>query len=257
MNTRLDYRGKNIPLFTYTTDMEAWSFSLLAGQTCPGKQLNCNSVCDHCYAHMNAYNLYGTYETQLVRTLWVRAMMRSDAGRDYFVKTMIDGIRALKTDIFRGHDSGDFFSMEYIQCWHEICSALPGVRFWFPTRSYTIPKLLIHLRVLNSLPNVSVRPSAMFFNEDAPDVPGLATGMEVVTTPMLRSIRTRQCPKSITEQGSCEKCGCRACWDKTGKVAFLTHGFAGRRGEVRLVSENMYNCRKEHHRKISLTLAPA
>lgn len=77
--------------------------------------------------------------------------------------------------------------------------------------------LLASLRHLAALPNVTVRPSAIFIGGDPPEVPGLAAGSSVTTN---RSHAT--CPKSLRSPPSCGDC--RRCWDEPQiPVTYLKH----------------------------------
>jgi hypothetical protein len=110
--------------------------------------------------------------------------MRSEAGRAQWVADMVAGIRQWGCAYFRVHDSGDMFSVAYAECWHAVCVALPGIRFWIPTRSWQQLKsalpvfdpLLNTLRKLAALANVTVRPCALDFGDLAPVIAGLHAG---------------------------------------------------------------------------------
>jgi len=92
---------------------------------------------------------------------------------------------------------------------------LPNVKFWIPTRAWQAPKsalpvfdpLLNTLRILASLPNVTVRPSALDFGDHAPQVPGLHAGS---TAEMPDMFRASQC-LAANQVGQCREC--RLCWD--------------------------------------------
>src|SRR5262249_11768112 len=73
----------------------------------------------------------------------------------------------------RVHDSGDLFSAACTRAWIRICSASPWIHFWFPTRSWQAPWLDV-IKELAALPNVTVRPSAIHFDEEPPRIDGLA-----------------------------------------------------------------------------------
>jgi hypothetical protein len=136
---------------------------------------------------------------------------------------MIAGISQSGCSYFRVHDSGDMFSVAYAECWQAVCQAMPQVRFWIPTRSWQQPKsplpvmdpMLSTLRLLATMPNVTVRPSALDFGDAAPEVTGLHAG----STADCRCVR--QCP--APEQGG--NCGdCRLCWDvKDTPVSYRKH----------------------------------
>jgi Gene product 88 len=152
--------------------------------------------------------------------------MRTPAGRQQFIAAMFRAIRDARCRYFRVHDSGDMFSAIYAECWLEICRRMPEVRFWIPTRAWQAPTgplpvfdpLLAILRKLATLPNVTVRPSALNFGDHAPVVARLHAGS---TAAMPDALRAYQCPAHL--QGN--RCGdCRVCWeDKSTPIAYQKH----------------------------------
>ena len=78
--------------------------------------------------------------------------------------------------------------------------------------------LLGVLRKLAALPNVTVRPSALNFGDNAPTVAGLHAGS---TAAMPDIFRAKQCP-APTQNNNCGDC--RACWEaKDTPVAYARH----------------------------------
>jgi hypothetical protein len=151
--------------------------------------------------------------------------MRTPAGRQAWIAYMVSAIRSTGCEYFRVHDSGDMFNVAYAQCWLEVCKAMPEVKFWIPTRAWQAPSglplydpLLNTLRALASLPNVTVRPSALDFGDHAPIVAGLHAGS---TAGMPDILRARQCP-AYAQGGQCGEC--RTCWqDKDVPVSYCKH----------------------------------
>ena len=92
-----------------------------------------------------------------------------------------------------------------------VCATVPDVRFWLPTRSYRLPRILPVLQDINRLPNVAVRPSALFFHEDPPVIPGLSAGTGA-------NGEGYSCPSS-RQGGACRDC--RRCWDKAPGAAVV------------------------------------
>jgi hypothetical protein len=136
---------------------------------------------------------------------------------------MVAGIRQSGCSYFRVHDSGDMFNVAYAECWLAVCLALPDVRFWIPTRSWQQPSgplpvfdpLLNTLRKLATLPNVTVRPSALNFGDSAPVVAGLHAGGTADCS------QAHQCPAPL-QGGNCGDC--RTCWDaKETAVSYSKH----------------------------------
>jgi hypothetical protein len=209
-------------VLTKTSAMPVSSFSLPARTTCPGAPLGPGSVCAACYAdNRRRYRWPTVKEAQAQRLTWT--MQALATGR--FAPTMIEHIARLAEPYFRIHDSGDFFSVAYVEAWITIAAALPHVRFWAPTHSWAIQgrqrpdvdPLLEALRRLDSLPNVTVRPSAVRIEDPPPVISGLSAGSAVTT-----DHATATCPKSLRTPSNCGPC--RRCWDEPQvPVTYLKH----------------------------------
>jgi hypothetical protein len=215
--------GTTVRLLTQTSKMPGPSWSLPAHKSCPRSN---GTICDSCYAAKGCYRYSSTQNAQNARFKWTVESMRTAPGRAQWIAAMVAGITQSGCEYFRVHDSGDMFSPAYAECWLAVCQALPGIRFWIPTRSWQQPKsplpvfdpLLNTLRKLAALPNVAVRPSALNFGDDAPVVAGLHAGS---TAAMSDHTRAAQCP--APQQGG--NCGdCRVCWDeKETPVSYCKH----------------------------------
>lgn len=212
---RLRVPGTKVGLLTDTSKMPCLSWSLPAKHSCPWAVFGTGTICGSCYAQKGKYVQPVVQNAQDVRFDWVRDCLKSESGTDSFVATMIDAVRRTNNPYFRVHDSGDLFSPAYIWAWVRIVQALPEVKFWFPTRSWRpamMPKLTpaarlsweLALTALNSEPNVTVRPSALFFNAPAPQIPWLSAGSTAANDGSFT------CPAS-TQNNECRDC--RACWD--------------------------------------------
>ena len=226
-------------LLSWTTDMQCWSWSLPAMDSCPMAYFKIHpdgrpAICDSCYAVTNRYGFNNVAEAQWKRYIWTIHLLQHD--RQFWIQTMAAAIdRSTKNGFFRGHDSGDFFQVDYIDAWHDVCRSLPHIKFWFPTRAWTAPgkKWKVALARLHSLDNVIVRPSALHFDHASPDVDTLGAGSSAHTTEehgrtiSLDTIEHKLCPKSLVKGASCESTGCRSCWDG-GKVSYYVHGHQGR-----------------------------
>lgn len=230
--------GTTTLLLTDTAKMPSASWSLPAREACPYALYGEGTICGDCYATKGSYTQYpGVQKAQRARFQWVRESLKSEAGTDAFVATMVGTIRtavdgeqrkfgASVGRYFRVHDAGDLFSPAYTWAWVRIVQALPDVRFWFPTRSWrpvTMSKIApdvklgweLALMALSAEPNVTVRPSALFFNAPAPRVPGLAAGSTAMAD------GSYSCPASRQNN----ECGdCRACWDMpTTPISYRAH----------------------------------
>lgn len=80
----------------------------------------------------------------------------------------------------RLHDSGDFEDPRAARIWKRVAELMPDVKFWAPTTAQVDPRMVQPLRELNSLRNVTVRPSALRLDEAAPEVPGLSAGSAIL-----------------------------------------------------------------------------
>lgn len=216
--------GTKTALLSSPSKMPGYSFGLPAHRACPRAN---GTICAGCYASKGAYSWSNVARAYEARYTWARERMKTAEGRADFVRTMVAAIKsARKQPYFRIHDSGDFFNAQYARCWAEIARALPDVKFWAPTRAWQMPtrlgfvvlgsedELLAVLRDMAKLPNVTIRPSALMFGDDAPRVDGLHAG-STADGPGFK------CPAPA--QGNA--CGpCRACWDnKTESVSYRKH----------------------------------
>ncbi len=260
--TRVEFGGKSSNLLTWTGDMAAWSFSLPAGQSCPMMRADDPSyICHGCYAQINRYNMPNVLDAQWVRFMWAKGLMKDHAGRSTFVTTMIDAIKSHVTNgYFRVHDSGDFFHPEYARSWYYICKALPYIRFWFPTRNWphngAMSKRWVEsLTRLAALPNVTVRPSALRWDELAPRVAFLSTGTTGVNSPEIgNQLGCSVCPKTLIG-GTCETNKCRTCWYNGVAVAYLVHGRRGNNKAANAMSVKVQSLRNGYADKwTSLTV---
>lgn len=219
--------GTSVLLLTEARKMPCNSWSLPALEACPWKVTDGEgAICGDCYANKGSYTQYPAVKrAQRARFDWTRESLKTEAGTDAFVGLMVATIRSTRNEYFRVHDSGDLFSPDYVRAWVRICRALPEVRFWFPTRSW---RPLLNMRLpaesrdrwalalceLAGLANVTVRPSALFFNAPAPRVPGLHAGSTATDAGF-------NCPAPL--QGNA--CGdCRACWlDRDTPISYHRH----------------------------------
>jgi len=221
--------GEEISL-SAPSKMPCYGWGIPAAVTCPGSKITIrdhgdDAVCSECYALGGFYNMPTVVNAQNARRAWIARSLAHDGG-DEFVTVMIDmvreSVRRIGEDYFRGHDAGDFYSVPYVDAWYRVCEALPHVLFWFPTRSHVVPNLLPALQRLNSLPNVTVRPSAPRFDDPAPIVPGLSAGTSVRRETSLPIVGQPDCP-ATTGDPHCNAHGCRRCWSKDQPLTYVEH----------------------------------
>lgn len=195
-----------------TSKLGCKSWSLQAGDTCPGsysKDGSLVSACAGCYAKS------GNYRFQNVKA--PREFNRNDWERDTWVADMI---QALDTErYFRWFDSGDMYALGLAEKIFAIMEATPWVKHWLPTRMHKFPKFAQILAKMQALQNVSVR-----FSSDSVTgeyIPGLHGSVIVPDT--------ESAPKEAYLCGAYSregKCGsCKACWDKkVDLIAYPAHG---------------------------------
>ncbi len=182
--------GTSISLLSWPSKMPGPSWSLPAHRACPSAH---GEICSHCYASKGKYPISCVRKAQEARFRWTRDSLRHPDLTSQWQARLISAISASRCRYFRIHDSGDFFSISYIQAWHHVCLALPHIRFWAPTREWQSPSpagpfplwpttpnpRLLHLQALASLPNVTIRPSALGLGDPPPSIPGLSAGSTV------------------------------------------------------------------------------
>lgn len=115
-----------------------WSWNLPAGHTCPGK----GDCFGFCYA-MTGHQAMG-------RAKEIRQDNFGTAERDDFVPKMNEALKSVG-DRIRVHDSGDFYSQDYVNKWADIAKANPHKNFYAYTKA-----LHLNLDPLHSQPNFKV-----------------------------------------------------------------------------------------------------
>jgi hypothetical protein len=197
--------GTTTTLLSATTKMPSPSWSLPAGRACPAAKYGPGTICGSCYAKKNMYRQSSVQKAQQRRFDWSVSCMRTERGQEIFVETMVNAIRGL--EYFRVHDAGDLFNPAYVRCWARIARALPDTRFWIPTRIWQFadrPLWAPAIDELLSCSNVTLRPSALRFEDPAPMLDGWAAG----TTASAGDAYSCPAPKQNNECGDC-----RVCWD--------------------------------------------
>lgn len=109
--------------------LRVFNFGIPAYKTASGK-VTCpfaDKCVKYCYAQKGAYN-WGNVKPAFERRYEI-------SKQDDFVEIMVSEILKKKVDYLRIHDSGDYYSNEYIYKWFAIANALPHVRFYSYTKS--------------------------------------------------------------------------------------------------------------------------
>ena len=262
-------------LLSQTHDMACYSWSIPAGYSCPMAVYGNGMICDGCYAKINRFGMPNVANAQWVRFKWTKHLLKNDP--ELWIDTMAGNIEKVCTTgknakpYFRWHDSGDLFSIAYINAIIEVCKRTPMVNHWIPTRGWQIDGIPIPINgawskallKLSSLPNVVVRSSALKWNDSAPDTPygPSSTAYDNDAPDIVDGMITlggkkhHACPKSQHTDATCESVECRRCWEKeywsnddnpnwiVQNVAYYVHGWQGRHQSGKL-SENGKNKRR-------------
>ena len=188
--------------FSAPSKMPCHSYNTPAANCITGAKLAKvkGSICAQCYATRGNYR-FPAVQNAMRRRLdsislpqWVDAMVTAISGWE-------------GSGFFRWHDSGDIQSLAHLEKIVEIARRLPSIKFWLPTREYSI--VAEYVGKNGAFPeNLTVRLSAYMVEGKPPTQ--LAARLNVQTSGVSRS--GFSCPSS--EQGN--KClDCRACWDKS------------------------------------------
>jgi hypothetical protein len=157
------------------------------------------SICSVCYA-LKGFYAYSSVKNALERRfaslsnpLWVDAMVIAIAHYE-------------KSGYFRWHDSGDIQSLEHLEKICEVCETLPEIRFWLPTREYSV--ISKYIKKHGEFPeNLTVRLSGLMLNGKAPLSLARKLGLTVSGAHEIDF----NC-NSFKNKGKC--LDCRLCWDK-------------------------------------------
>lgn len=116
------------------------AFSLPAGPhrkwggrgTCPGA----TKACEGCYA-MKGRHVFPSVQQAFVRNRLLLQKLRKNKSTGKAID-MLASMVPRSADIFRVHESGDFYSQWYVDVWTEASKLRPDVMFWAYTRSFEL-----------------------------------------------------------------------------------------------------------------------
>lgn len=171
-------------------------FSLPPFKTCPGTNQFCEWFC---------YGVRGRFTWPLAQKSLVRnwdASLKSN-----FSQVMTDEIRQRKCRVFRIHEVGDFYSLEYIEKWKQIITNLPNVQFYAYTRSWRVDELAPALELLLDMPNLALLASIDFTCLDNPHNGWRTISVEGNGIP---------CPHDLKRVKHCTQC--RLCWETDNNI---------------------------------------
>ena len=194
-----------------TGKMPGKSWSLVAGQTCPGSidpaTKEVLPVCASCYAKEGRYAMSNVKNPRLEnqedwkRSGWVDDMV-----------ALLDNER-----YFRWFDSGDVYHPALAFKIFVVMQKTPWCNHWLPTKSYNIPRIRAILDRMKTLDNVSVRFSSPSVMGEYSDIHGSTV------IPYTDTVTDAKICEAYTRKGQCGDC--RLCWNKEVKViAYHAHG---------------------------------
>lgn len=185
------------------------------------------NICSRCYAAKANFGNANIQSYQMVRYAWTYATVQRGTFVDEMTSALerffgnvrtrasartAKGASPQALDYFRLHDSGDFFSTEYLLAWARVCANLPTVHFWAPTRTWMLPPFAKAIRAAHEIaPNLVIRPSALQFDDPSPIVDGLpAAGSTAhkadkadALAPLKAGVATWDCPAYALDMKSC------------------------------------------------------
>lgn len=167
-------------------------WNLPAIKTCIGSTEECRKKCYACKS-----------ERLYPNVLPSRLSNKIEADSSEFINNMIFTIQKASkrkgfTGLFRIHESGDFYSQEYLDSWKTIAKSFPNIKFLAFTKSW---QLDLNANKPNNLNIVySTFPDTVVFKEGMPIAKALKT-----VNPADLNDSTFLCP------GSCKDCN--LCWN--------------------------------------------
>lgn len=113
------------------------SFNIPPVSTCPARD-KCEKIC------------YATQGNQWMPSGYKRrvAAFKSTLADD-FIEIMVSHLKSERVKVLRIHDSGDFYSPQYMLKWFEIARQLPNVIFYAYTKQIILMQKLYHKKPEN------------------------------------------------------------------------------------------------------------
>ena len=126
-NSKIKKTGKhfNVRLFNFSIPAYKSKNGMI---TCP----MADDCIKFCYARKNMY---------LMASKWMELKLAASL-KDDFVEAMNQDIKDKKAEYVRVHDSGDYYSKEYLLKWFQIAQDNPDVKFYSYTNNITMIKNL-------------------------------------------------------------------------------------------------------------------
>ena len=126
-NSKIKKTGKHFNVRLFNFSIPAYK-SITGKITCP----MADACIKFCYARKGMYKMASKW-----MELKLEATLKSD-----FVQVMNKDIKDKKAEYIRIHDSGDYYSKEYLLKWFQIAQDNPDVKFYSYTNNITMIKNL-------------------------------------------------------------------------------------------------------------------
>lgn len=183
--------------------------------TCPGASLWCETHCYNLDLRSDIYNI----------DLWCENWWKAIYELEKLESDIINQLTEYndKSIAVRFHSSGDFFSMDYINMWINICKRLKHIHFWGYTRSWAVPELSELIIELSSLENVNLYASV---DTSMDQIPNCKMSITVDTDSELSLYLNNDnfivCPEQLNLVLNCANCA--QCIKKSNKsIVFIAH----------------------------------
>jgi hypothetical protein len=125
-NSKIKKTGKKFGVRLFNFGITAYKSQKTGKMICPFA----DKCVKYCYAQKGAYiwsNVSPAFEKRYEATL-----------REDFVEIMSKEVRKKRANFVRVHDSGDFYSPEYLRKWFDIARENPSVNFYAYTNSLNL-----------------------------------------------------------------------------------------------------------------------
>ena len=110
---------------------------------------SCPMHCNDCYCDCGFYNMPSVKSGLIMKLVLVRFHL------DFVKRAIMAQIEADSIAQCRIHASGDFFSNEYVDAWHEIASRFPNTIFWTYTKTEYAIERFSNLENLTIVPSIT------------------------------------------------------------------------------------------------------
>ena len=158
------------------------TFNLPAGRTCPNATAECKRRCYAAKAEALYLPVLPCRSANFTATKSSRRFVEE-------VCRQIDKRRRVP-EIFRIHESGDFYSKRYFRCWVEIARRNPETRFFAFTKVFDLFD--------EERPSNLTLIASLFYDDDRKAPKG---------APVFRTVRKGETAPGIRCAGNCDSCG--------------------------------------------------